>query len=87
MEGETTKTGTGSRPANDCLLGLEPYEGKLSRTVLRRERRSNPPDPAANNLNSILIEGNLVRGDPEYRETAKGTALCKFAIASNRFFR
>ena len=28
-------------------LGLEPYEGKLSRTVLRRERRSNPPDPAA----------------------------------------
>nr|AGS52080.1 conjugation protein, TraG/TraD family, (pXO2-16) [uncultured bacterium contig00024] len=25
---------------------LEPYEGKLSRTVLRRERRSNPPDPA-----------------------------------------
>jgi single-strand DNA-binding protein len=39
-----------------------------------------------NNLNSILIEGNLVR-DPEYRETAKGTALCKFAIASNRFFR
>jgi hypothetical protein len=25
---------------------LEPYEGKLSSTVLRRERRSNPPDPA-----------------------------------------
>jgi hypothetical protein len=25
---------------------LEPYEGKLSRTVLRRERRGNPPDPA-----------------------------------------
>jgi hypothetical protein len=27
---------------------LEPYEGKLSRTVLRREGRSNPPDLAAN---------------------------------------
>ena len=27
-------------------LRLEPYEGKLSRTVLRRERRGNPPDPA-----------------------------------------
>ena len=25
---------------------LEPYEGKLSCTVLRRERRGNPPDPA-----------------------------------------
>jgi hypothetical protein len=27
-------------------LRLEPYEGKLSCTVLRRERRGNPPDPA-----------------------------------------
>jgi hypothetical protein len=27
-------------------LRLEPYEGKLSSTVLRRERRGNPPDPA-----------------------------------------
>jgi single-strand DNA-binding protein len=39
-----------------------------------------------NNLNSIIIEGNLVR-DPEYRETAKGTPLCAFGIASNRFYR
>jgi single-strand DNA-binding protein len=39
-----------------------------------------------NNLNSILIEGNLTR-DPEFRETAKGTALCTFSIASNRFFK
>jgi single-strand DNA-binding protein len=41
---------------------------------------------AMNNLNSVLIEGNLVR-DPEYRTTPKGTAVCKFPIASNRFFR
>jgi hypothetical protein len=27
-------------------LKLEPYEGKLSRAILRRERRGNPPDPA-----------------------------------------
>jgi hypothetical protein len=27
-------------------LRLEPYEGKLSCTVLRQERRGNPPDPA-----------------------------------------
>ena len=30
-------------------LRLEPYEGKLSRTVLRRERRGNLPDPAGVN--------------------------------------
>jgi single-strand DNA-binding protein len=39
-----------------------------------------------NNLNSILIEGNLVR-DPECRATPKGTAVCKFTIASNRFYK
>ncbi|AEF81881.1 single-stranded DNA-binding protein [Leadbettera azotonutricia] len=39
-----------------------------------------------NNLNSILIEGNLVR-DPLYRTTAKGTALCTFTVASNRYFK
>jgi single-strand DNA-binding protein len=39
-----------------------------------------------NSLNSVLIEGNLVR-DPEYKETAKGTPLCTFSIASNRYYR
>jgi single-strand DNA-binding protein len=39
-----------------------------------------------NNLNSLLIEGSLVR-DPESRITPKGTALCTFGIASNRFYR
>lgn len=39
-----------------------------------------------NNLNSILIEGNLVR-DPELSYTTKGTALCKFTVASNRFYK
>ncbi|MDR3167204.1 MAG: single-stranded DNA-binding protein [Treponema sp.] len=39
-----------------------------------------------NNLNSILIEGNLVR-DPLFRSTAKGTSLCTFSLASNRFFK
>ena len=39
-----------------------------------------------NNLNSVLIEGNLVR-DPEYRTTPRGTAVCRFPIASNRFYR
>jgi single-strand DNA-binding protein len=39
-----------------------------------------------NNLNSILIEGNLVR-DPLLRSTPKGTQVCTFSLASNRFFR
>ena len=39
-----------------------------------------------NNLNSILIEGNLVK-DPELSYTAKGTAVCKFTVACNRYFK
>jgi single-strand DNA-binding protein len=39
-----------------------------------------------NNLNSILIEGNLVR-DPLLRATPKGTQVCTFTLASNRFFK
>jgi single-strand DNA-binding protein len=39
-----------------------------------------------NNLNSILIEGNMVR-DPQLRATAKGTSLCTFSLASNRYFK
>jgi single-strand DNA-binding protein len=39
-----------------------------------------------NSLNSILIEGNLVR-DAEIRTTSKGTTVGTFQIASNRYFR
>jgi single-strand DNA-binding protein len=39
-----------------------------------------------NNLNSILIEGNLVR-DPLIRTTPKGTQVCNLTLASNRFSR
>jgi single-strand DNA-binding protein len=37
-----------------------------------------------NNLNSILIEGNLVK-DPLLRSTPKGTPVCTMTLASNRF--
>jgi single-strand DNA-binding protein len=37
-----------------------------------------------NNLNSIIIEGNMVR-DPLLRTTPRGTAVCAFSIASHRF--
>jgi single-strand DNA-binding protein len=39
-----------------------------------------------NNLNSILIEGNMIR-DSVARNTAKGTAVCNFSIASSRYFK
>jgi len=39
-----------------------------------------------NNLNSILIEGNLVR-DPLLRSTPKGTQVCTMSLASNRYYK
>ncbi len=39
-----------------------------------------------NSLNSILIEGNLVK-DPTLRATPKGTPVCTFSVASNRFMK
>jgi single-strand DNA-binding protein len=39
-----------------------------------------------NNLNSVLIEGNLVR-DPMCKTTPKGTPICTFTVASSRFFK
>lgn len=33
-----------------------------------------------------MIEGNLVR-DPLLRSTAKGTPVCTFSLASNRFYK
>jgi single-strand DNA-binding protein len=42
-----------------------------------------------NNLNSILIEGNLLR-DPQLRSTLKGTQVTQvvsFMLASNRYYK
>lgn len=39
-----------------------------------------------NALNSILIEGNVVR-DATLKETPRGTQVCTFSIASNRYYR
>ena len=39
-----------------------------------------------NNLNSVLLEGNLCR-DPELRYTPKGTPLCTLNVASNRTYK
>jgi len=39
-----------------------------------------------NNLNSVLLEGNLVR-DAELNATTNGSSVCNFTVASNRYFR
>jgi single-strand DNA-binding protein len=39
-----------------------------------------------NNLNSVLIEGNLVK-DPELSYTSKGTPVCRITLACNRFYK
>jgi single-strand DNA-binding protein len=39
-----------------------------------------------NNLNSILLEGNLV-ADPEIHYTPKGAPVCSFRVACNRYFK
>ncbi len=39
-----------------------------------------------NNLNSILVEGNLTR-DPAFSESPKGKSVCSFTIATNRYYK
>ncbi|MFP4331475.1 MAG: single-stranded DNA-binding protein [Alkalispirochaetaceae bacterium] len=39
-----------------------------------------------NSLNSIIIEGNLTR-DPLTSLTPKGTKVCNFSVATNRYYR
>jgi single-strand DNA-binding protein len=39
-----------------------------------------------NNLNSILVEG-VLKADPLYRVTPKGTHVCTFSLVSNRYFK
>ena len=38
-----------------------------------------------NNLNSVLVEGNLTR-DPEEFKLAEGTSMTRFSIGVNRYF-
>lgn len=38
-----------------------------------------------NQNNTVIIDGNLTR-DPELKETPKGTAVCNFSVASNRYY-
>jgi single-strand DNA-binding protein len=39
-----------------------------------------------NSLNSILLEGNLVK-DPESKTTSTGSQVCDFTVASDRYYK
>ncbi|MCL2176114.1 MAG: single-stranded DNA-binding protein, partial [Treponema sp.] len=39
-----------------------------------------------NSLNSILLEGNLVK-DPMMKSTSKGTQICTLRLAANRYYK
>lgn len=39
-----------------------------------------------NQLNSLIIEGNVTR-EPEYKETTNGYKVCNIPIAVNRFYK
>ena len=39
-----------------------------------------------NNLNSVILEGNLTKA-PLLSHTGKGTAVCNFSMASNRYYK
>ena len=57
-------------------------------TRLRTRLRSAPrgQGESVNNLNSILLEGNLSR-EPELRYTQSGTPICTLVVASNRSYK
>lgn len=39
-----------------------------------------------NSLNSIIVEGNLVR-EPQLKTIPNGSQVCAFALANNRFYK
>jgi single-strand DNA-binding protein len=50
------------------------------------DARGTRKEAHVNSLNSILLEGNLVR-DPESKTTSTGSQVCDFCVASDRFYK
>ena len=59
---------------------------KTSNSGTRPDRPGRAKENQVNNLNSILLEGNLAR-DPELRYTPKGTPIGTLVVASNRSYK
>ena len=55
-------------------------------TQLQSRRTANTQGGRMNHLNSILVEGNLVR-DPNFRSTPSGNQVCDFTVATNRNYK
>jgi len=55
-------------------------------TQLQFRRTANTQGGRMNHLNSILVEGNLVR-DPNFRSTPSGNQVCDFTVATNRNYK
>lgn len=68
------------------IVSTKPKEFRLCGKQDARVGISYFKEAVMHNLNSLIIEGNVVR-DPVIKATSKGTPLCMFSIASNRFFR
>ena len=60
--------------------------GQVAAGLYRYAKAYKYAEAYMNNLNSVLLEGNMVR-DPLFRSTSKGTSVCNFTVASNRFYR
>ena len=59
---------------------------KASNSRTRPDRPEKGQGEPVNNLNSILLEGNLSR-EPELRYTPQGTPICTLVVASNRSYK
>ncbi len=55
-------------------------------TRLQSRHTANTQGGRMNHLNSILVEGNLVR-DPNFRSTPSGNQVCDFTVATNRNYK
>jgi single-strand DNA-binding protein len=60
--------------------------GRAESLVADRLRPRSLEGTVLNNLNSIIVEGNLVR-DPVLKTIPNGHQVCSFSVASNRFYR
>ena len=75
------------RTRND--VAHDPKPSRAQGIRIRRTRPDRPPRGprrTMNNLNSILLEGNLTR-DPELRYTPKGTPVCTLVVSSTRTYK
>lgn len=84
--------GAAARSPGSCAPTPHQRPRPRERTRIRLRRRGRPGPgrgqgtSSVNNLNSILLEGNLCR-EPELRYTTKGTPTCTLVVSSVRTYK